>query len=542
MRELRSHGVVILLSDAEVIGIVEVGRCGELVDGFRSAFDGLGIAAVGLAGVPLVAFGRTALGLGIECDGLAVHHFDGLIIHQLIDVVDGDGILAVATGSVFDIHGVDAITLNCRCVNATGESERHLIAIRVLNGDGGDESAIGDGDSEGEGRLAVSRAVIGGLTNERCGVLQNLDVRCADVLNENRFEADVADIIKAGSAVVTVFVNGGGVGNLIAVGTRFFTARRIRLDDVFRRRFRVIRVLIGDGDDFVHRADVARLILHDGGVETTFRDGDGGASIGNDVLGVILIGITGVGVRFDFRLTRVRLWAGLRFIRLGNVRDRDFHDRHVASFVRHDGGVNAVGGDISRILAIFDDALRVILIRVRDVVRLDFGGLARNGRLFFLNVRDGVGALGHVASFIRHKSGELSVGRHRLMSGQGIADIFGVVLIIAGRIRHKVTLVVLTGRVCVLGDVRHFDVLVGDVTCLVDGHNGVFTVRRDDGVINQRRDDIFRIVFVGVRGVLIGEDIAVIILDFFRDDVVDGDFADSSVSSFINRDDGIDTV
>ena len=54
--------------------------------------------------------------------------------------------------------------------------------------------------------------------------------------------------------------------------------------------------------------------------------------------------------------------------------------------------------------------------------------------------------------------------------------------------------------------------MVGDVACLVDDYNGVFTVRRDDGVINQRRDDIFRIVFVGVRGVLIGEDIAVIIL------------------------------
>ena len=45
MRELRRYGVAILLSDAEVIGIVEVRRCGELVDGFRSAFDRLGIAA-----------------------------------------------------------------------------------------------------------------------------------------------------------------------------------------------------------------------------------------------------------------------------------------------------------------------------------------------------------------------------------------------------------------------------------------------------------------------------------------------------------------
>lgn len=137
-------------------------------------------------------------------------------------------------------------------------------------------------------------------------VLQNLDVRCADVLNENRFEADVADVIKTGSAVVTVFINGDGIGNLIAVGTRFFAAGRIRLDDVFRRRFRVIRVLIGDGDNFIHGADVARLILHDGGVEAVFCDSDGGASIGDDILGVIIVSITGVGVRFDFRLA----WSG----------------------------------------------------------------------------------------------------------------------------------------------------------------------------------------------------------------------------------------
>lgn len=65
MRELRRHGVAILLSDAEVIGIVEVRRCGELVDGFRSAFDRLGIAAVGTR--------RCTTGSCLVCRPLAWH-------------------------------------------------------------------------------------------------------------------------------------------------------------------------------------------------------------------------------------------------------------------------------------------------------------------------------------------------------------------------------------------------------------------------------------------------------------------------------------